>query len=77
MTFVLECQIDNKPEFIQLMAWCQTGDMPLSEPMVAYVTDINSSFGLDGLTRTGKQEFFHQDFVNPYYATMITEMGLW
>ena len=69
--------MDNKPEFMQLMAWCQTGYIPLSEPMMAYVTDINSSFGLDGLTRTGKQDFFHRDYVNPSYATLNSEMGVW
>ena len=28
--------VDNKPTLIQKIAWCQTGDKPLSEPMMIY-----------------------------------------
>ena len=31
--------IDNKSALIQKMAWCWTGDKPLSGPMMAYFTD--------------------------------------
>ena len=30
--------IDNKPEFVQVMAWRQTGDKPLPEPMMTQFT---------------------------------------
>ena len=31
--------IDNKPALVQVMAWCWTGDKPLSEPMLTQFTD--------------------------------------
>ena len=33
--FVPEGPIDNIPELVQIMAWCRTGDKPLSELMMA------------------------------------------
>ena len=31
--------IDNKPELVQVMAWHQTGDKPLPEPMLIKLID--------------------------------------
>ena len=31
--------INNKPVLVQIVAWCQTGDEPLSGPIPAYFTD--------------------------------------
>ena len=31
--------IDNKPAWVQVMAWCRTGDKPLPEPMMIQFTD--------------------------------------
>ena len=31
--------IDNKPALVQVMAWCQTGDKPLPEPMMTQFID--------------------------------------
>ena len=31
--------INNKPALLQIMAWCQTGDKPLSGSMIAYSMD--------------------------------------
>ena len=31
--------IDSKAALVQVMAWCQTGDKPLPEPMMAQFTD--------------------------------------
>ena len=31
--------IDNKPAFVQVMAWCRTYDMQLPEPMLTQFTD--------------------------------------
>ena len=31
--------IDNKPGLVQVMAWRQTGDKPLPEPMLTQFTD--------------------------------------
>ena len=33
------CPIDNKSALVQLMAWCQTGDKPLAEPMMTLYYD--------------------------------------
>ena len=33
--------IENESAFIYGMAWCWIGDMPLSEPMIAYLIDAN------------------------------------
>ena len=32
-------QIDSNSVLVQVMAWCQTGDRPLSEPMLTQFTD--------------------------------------
>ena len=40
MTFVLEVPIDNNSALVKLMAWCQTGDKALPEPMMAQFTDL-------------------------------------
>ena len=37
--FVPRSQINNKPALVQVMAWHQIGDMPLSEPMLTRLTD--------------------------------------
>ena len=34
LKFVPKGPIDNNPELIQIMAWRQPGDKPLSEPMM-------------------------------------------
>ena len=34
LSFVPKGPIDNKTALVQLMAWRQTGDKPLSEPML-------------------------------------------
>ena len=31
--------VDNKSAFVQVMAFCQTGDKPLPEPMPTQFTD--------------------------------------
>ena len=32
--------IDNKQALVQVMAWCWTGDKPLSKPMLTQFTDV-------------------------------------
>ena len=34
LKFVLKGSINNIPSLVQIMAWCRTGDKPLSEPMI-------------------------------------------
>ena len=39
LIFVLRGPISNMPALIKIMAWCQSGNMPLSEPMMASLAD--------------------------------------
>ena len=39
LKFVPKGPINNKPALVQLMAWRQTGDMPLPEPMLTQFSD--------------------------------------
>ena len=39
LKFVPRGPIDNRPAFVQLMAWCSTGDKPLPEPTLTQFTD--------------------------------------
>ena len=41
LKFVPKSPIDNKPALAQVMAWRQTGDKPLPEPMMIQLTDEN------------------------------------
>ena len=39
LNFVPHVRINNTPAFVQIMAWHQPGDKPLSGPMMVYLTD--------------------------------------
>ena len=39
LKYVPKSSIDNKPALVQVMAWCRTGDKPLSEPTMTQFTD--------------------------------------
>ena len=39
LTFVPRGPFDNKPALVQVMAWHQTGDKPLPEPMLTQFTN--------------------------------------
>ena len=39
LKFVLKGQIDNNSALVQIMAWRQSGDKPLSEPMLTEFID--------------------------------------
>ena len=39
LKFVLRGPFDNKPSLFQVMAWRQTGDKPLPEPMLTKFTN--------------------------------------
>ena len=41
LKFVPKSPIDNKTALVQVMAWRQTGDKPLPEPMLTQFTDTN------------------------------------
>ena len=39
LKFVPKGLIDNNPALVEIMAWRQIGDKPLSEPMLTWSTD--------------------------------------
>ena len=39
LKFVPKSPIDNKPALVQVMAWRQTGDNPLPEPLLTQFSD--------------------------------------
>ena len=39
LNFVPMSPTDNMPALVQVMAWCRTGDKPLSEPMLTQFID--------------------------------------
>ena len=39
LNFVPKGTIDNKSALVQVIAWCQTHDKPLAEPMLTQLTD--------------------------------------
>ena len=45
LKFVPKCPIDNNPALVQIMAWRQIGNKPLSEPMLTWITDTYSGLG--------------------------------
>ena len=34
LKYISNCPINNIPALVQIMAWCRSGDKPLSEPMM-------------------------------------------
>ena len=40
LKFIPKDQVDNKSSLVQVMAWCQKGTKPLSEPMMTLFTDL-------------------------------------
>ena len=51
LNFVPKGPIDKNTAMVQIMTWRQTGHKPLSEPMMAKISDTNMSFGLKDLIR--------------------------
>ena len=56
LKFVPKVHINNIPALVQIMAWCRTGDKPLSEPMMAIFWRIHASLDLNELTYLGLQQ---------------------
>ena len=55
--------IDNIPALVQVMAWHQSGDKPLSEPMMFFFNGlIYASLGLNELNKSVKKTIdFHKN----------------
>ena len=54
LKFVPRGPIDNIPVLVQIMAWCQPGDKPLSEPMMVRLPTHISSLSLNESHSWGK-----------------------
>ena len=55
------CPINHIPEFVQIMAWCQPGNKPWSEPRLLYWR-IYASPVLSELKRGGNSSESHQGY---------------
>ena len=53
LKFFPKDQIKNIPALVQIMAWHQPGNKPLSEPMMVYLTNTYASLCLTELTTSG------------------------
>ena len=51
LIFVAKGPIDNKSALVQVVAWYQTGDKPIRDPMVTMLTDIYVSHHCNKLNR--------------------------
>ena len=69
--FVLGGAIDNKQPLVQIMALHRTGDKPLSEPLMAYLTDIYVLLSLNELNAM----MLHDD--SPYLQNFYGEILVW
>ena len=49
LKFVSNFWIDNKPELVEIMAWCQTDDKQLPEPVMVWFTDAYMLLSLNEL----------------------------
>ena len=56
MKFVPEVLINNITALIQIIAWCQPGNKPLSEPMILIYWYIYASLGFNNLTNFLRNE---------------------
>ena len=45
---------EQHPTLVQIMAWCRTGDKPLSQPMMVHLTDRYAPIGLRGVNLRAK-----------------------
>ena len=43
LQFVPKCAIDNKSALVKVMIWCQTGEKPLTEPMLTQLSSLNDA----------------------------------
>ena len=62
--FVPKNPINNKPALVHMMAWCQTGNKSLSEPMTAYFIDAYIH----------QSAFIHCRLVMPYGASTLVQV---
>ena len=64
--------IDNNTALVQMMAWCCTGNKPLSEPLMASVGGIYASLCLNELTWGSVQ--YKEAFLSMYIVFASAEI---
>ena len=73
LKFVPKHPIDNIPALVEIMAWCQIGDKPLSEPMLTQFTDTYAALGGDELNG---EIFIHWDSIT-HHILPLWHMICW
>ena len=59
LKFLPRGPIDNKPALVQVMAWCWTGNKPLSVPMLTQYTDACIQHQGRWVNKQGQDRFIH------------------
>ena len=70
LKFVPNSPID-KNSFVQIMSWHRTGAKPLSEPMIAWVTDVYMRHSVSG--ELISEELFKRTYLNLYRNTSVAD----
>ena len=73
LKYVPKGPIDNNLALVQIMAWCQTGDKPLSEPMMAWFGDIYASLGLNEFSEIGNKSLAEPMMTKETYITLLRD----
>ena len=72
LNVLLQAPVDNEASLVQIMACHQTGDKPLSEPMVDQFTDINGIWGVNTLVPGGS--IIQINILGSYDTYKVTEL---
>ena len=68
LKFVPKGSVNNIPSLFQLMAWCRPGNKPLSEPMLAWVTD---AYMLHSASMSWNKELLAQRWAKAIFSLSI------
>ena len=75
LNFIHEGPVVNMPLLVEIMAWCQTGAKPLSEPMLAYVADEYRHHSASMSYSKERSNTFHKRS-NWGYLLMLKKMAI-
>ena len=78
LKFVPKGSINNIPALVQIMAWCHSGDKPLSEPMMLVYQHIYASLSLNELS-ININSWTYVDEDRPYNISPpgYNELSIW
>ena len=74
LKFVAMGPINNMPTMVQIMAWCRSGDKPLSEPMMASLLLFFTHYASTGLNQFNKHQHSFIHTTCKYLAHMWKEL---